>query len=269
LTPPDGAPAAPGTLVSQERDGRIRIVSLQRPEALNAISGALADELAAVLREVAEDDSVWAVVLTGAGERAFCVGADLKERAGFTLADYHRNRGQIRRMFAALRALPQPTIAAIYGFALGGGFELALSCDVVVAAEGATMGLTEARVGLLPGGGGTQLLPRLVGPAKAKELIFTGARLDAAEAAALGLVNKVVAAEQLRTAALAVANDICLSSPVAARAAKRAVDGALGQSLERGLELEHAAWAVVVASEDRSEGIAAFNEKRDPRWSNR
>jgi enoyl-CoA hydratase/carnithine racemase len=269
LTTAGGASAAPSRLVSLERDGRIGIVTLERPDALNAISGALADELAGVLRELADDDSVWVVVITGAGERAFCVGADLKERAGFSLADLHRNRVQIRRVFAALRAVPQPTIAAIFGYALGGGFELALSCDLVVAAEGTRLGLTEARVGLLPAGGGTQLLPRLVGPAKAKELIFTAARLDAAEAAALGLVSKVVAPGELRAATLSLASDICRSSPVAVRAAKRAVDGALGLPLGDGLALEHSAWAVVIASADRAEGIAAFNEKRDPRWSNR
>ncbi|MEA2476331.1 MAG: hypothetical protein QOC87_530, partial [Actinomycetota bacterium] len=161
-------------LVSIERDGHVATVRLNRPEALNAISGALAEELATVAREVASDNDIWVVILAAAGEKAFCVGADLKERASFSLEDYHANRKQVRGLFEALRSIPQPTIAAVFGFALGGGCELALSCDLVVAAQQTQLGLPEARVGLLPAGGGTQLLTRKLGPARAKELIFTG-----------------------------------------------------------------------------------------------
>jgi enoyl-CoA hydratase/carnithine racemase len=267
LTAPQDAPRS-GDLVSLERDGRVAIVTLQRPEVLNAISGALAEELASVLRSLAEDDGAWVVVLTGAPGRAFCVGADLKERAAFSLEDFHRNRVQMRAMFAALRSLPQPAIASIFGYALGGGLELALSCDLVVASEDTELGLTEARVGLLPAGGGTQLLPRLVGTARAKELIFTGARLDARSALELGLVTRIASPAERDEMAMALARDVCRSSPVAVRAAKRALDGALGLSLEEGLALEHAAWSIVIASADRAEGITAFNERRDPRWSN-
>ncbi|MEA2487336.1 MAG: hypothetical protein QOF16_990, partial [Actinomycetota bacterium] len=147
-------------LVSIERDGHVATVRLNRPEALNAISGALAEELATVAREVASDNDIWVVILAAAGEKAFCVGADLKERASFSLEDYYANRKQVRGLFEALRAIPQPTIAAVFGFALGGGLELALSCDLIVAAEQTQLGLPEARVGLLPAGGGTQLLTR-------------------------------------------------------------------------------------------------------------
>jgi enoyl-CoA hydratase/carnithine racemase len=257
------------SLVSVERSEHVATVTLQRPAVLNAISGRVADELSSALISLSTDESVWVVVLTGAGDRAFCVGADLKERAAFSPVDFRRNRVQIRRMFAALRGVPQPTVASVFGFALGGGFELALSCDVSVASEDAELGLTEARVGLLPGGGGTQLLARAVGPAKAKELIFTAARLPARAAAELGLVNRVVARSELHAATDALARSICSSSPVAVRAAKRVVDASGGLALVNGLDLEHAAWSLVIASDDRAEGIASFNDKRAPRWTNR
>jgi enoyl-CoA hydratase/carnithine racemase len=256
-------------LVSVAKQDRIGVLQIVRPEVLNAISGRTADELTAALGELSADPDVWVVVLTGAGDRAFCVGADLKERASFSLADYHANRRQIRRMFRALRGMRRPTIASIFGFALGGGFELALSCDLVVAAEGTKLGLTEARVGLIPAGGGTQLLARAVGTARAKELVFTGRRLDATEAASLGLVAEVVPRALLHDATMALAADICSSSPVAVSAAKGAIDAAWGCNLDEGLEIEHGAWSVVIASEDRAEGIAAFNDKREPSWGDR
>ena len=147
-----------GSFISLRRQGRIRMVTLERPEARNAISTEVARELTDVCSAVADDEDAWVVVLTAAGDKAFCVGADLKERASFSLDDYHANRGPMKAMFEAVRAIPQPSIASIFGYALGGGFELALSCDLIVAAEGTQVGLPEARVGLLPAGGGTQLL---------------------------------------------------------------------------------------------------------------
>ncbi len=258
-----------GQFVSLRTEGRIGIVTLERPEALNAISGTMAEEMTAAFTEVAQRDDLWVLIVGASGDRAFCVGADLKERAGFSIEDFFRNREQIRGLFGALRRIPQPVIASVFGFALGGGFELALSCDLIVAAEDATFGLPEATVGLVPAGGGTQLLTRKAGPARAKELIFTGRRISAEEAAAIGLVARLVSRDQLEKETLALAQDICRSSPTAVREAKRAVDGALGAALEYGLELEDAAWRKVVASEDRIEGIAAFNEKRDPQWRNR
>ena len=245
------------------------MITLDRPDALNAISGAMADELTALLRQIAADNDVWVVVLGGAGEKAFCVGADLKERAGFSVEDFHVNRKQIRGMFEAVRTMPQPTIAAIFGFALGGGCELALSCDLVIAARDTKLGLPETRVGLLPAGGGTQLLTRKVGTSRAKELIFRGTQIDADHAQQLGLVADVVDREQLDAYALEAAIDLCRSSPIALREAKRAIDAALGMPLDEGLDIEHDAWSVVIESEDRSEGIAAFTEKRAPQWKNR
>lgn len=256
-------------LVEITEEGRIATLTLNRPEALNAISGALADDIAAGLKRVGSDPSIWALIITGAGEKAFCVGADLKERASFSLDDFYDNRKQIRGMFNALRTLPQPTIAAVFGFALGGGFELALSCDLVVAAQGTKMGLPEARVGLLPAGGGTQLLTRKVGVSRAKDLIFRGRQIDAIHAQELGLVAEVAPPDELQAHAKAVALDVCRSSPIAVREAKRAIDASIGIPLDEGIEIEHDAWTRVIVSEDRSEGIAAFIEKRDPDWNNR
>ena len=257
------------TDVRYERSGRVGVITLERPHALNAISGGLAQELAATTERAARDDGAWVVVLRAAGDKAFCVGADLKERASFTTDDYFENRKDMRAMFAALRALPQPSIAAVFGFALGGGFEIALSCDLIVAAEGTQLGLPEARVGLLPAGGGTQLLSRRIGLSRAKEIIFTARRVTAEEAVELGAVTKVVAREELDAQALALADEICKASPVATRAAKRALDASTGLPVEDGMEAEDDAWKTVIGSEDRAEGIAAFNEKRSPAWRNR
>ena len=256
------------SLIALERSGHVAVVSLNRPDALNAISSALADELSSVCADVSEDRDVWAVLVRGEGSKAFCVGADLKERASFSLEDFYDNRARMMAMFRALRSLPQPSVAAVFGFALGGGFEIALSCDLIVAAEGAQLGLPETRVGLLPAGGGTQLLPRRIGVTRAKDMIFRARRIDASEAHAMGLVAEVTTRDALDDTALAVANEICRSSPVAVRAAKRSLDAATGLPLDSGIDHENEAWKGVIVSNDRAEGIAAFNEKRDPDWSN-
>ncbi|CAN5742837.1 enoyl-CoA hydratase-related protein [soil metagenome] len=255
--------------VDVRRDGRVAIVSLDCPRAHNALSGATADELAGAFREVASDDEAWVVLLRANGDKAFCVGADLKERGSFTLEDFHTNRKQIRGMFEALRSVSQPVVVAPFGFALGGGMELVLSADIVVAAAGTVLGLPEVRVGLLPAGGGTQLLVRKVGLARAKDLIFRGRRFTAEEGLAMGLITRVVPTDELDATALDVARDVCKSSPVAVRQAKKAMDATFGLAIEDGIELENDAWRVVVASDDRAEGVAAFNEKRDPDWKNR
>jgi enoyl-CoA hydratase/carnithine racemase len=255
--------------VSLSTDGPVATVRIERPDALNAISGSVADELKSAFYEVGSRPDIWVMVLTGAGDKAFCVGADLKERGSFTLDDFHSNRRQIRGMFQQLRAVPQPTIASVFGFALGGGFELALSCDLIVAAARTQLGLPEARVGLIPAGGGTQLLTRKVGEARAKDLIFRGRRVTAEEAHAAGLVAEVVDREELAGRTLDIARDICRSAPVAVREAKRAIEAALGSSMDDGIEVEHQAWERVIVTEDRAEGINAFNDKRDPEWANR
>ena len=256
------------SLVSLEVEDDIGVVTLERPEALNAISSGVAESLREVLREVGSRPDILVAVLTGAGD-SFCVGADLKERAGFEIDDWHSNRRQISGMFQALRELPQPSIAAVFGWVLGGGFELALSCDLMVAAEGCRMGLPEAGVGLLPAGGGTLLLTRMVGVRRAKEIVYTRRFLEASEAQDMGLATRIAPATELRTAALELAAEICGSSPVVVREAKRLIEASGSEPLARALELENEAWARVIVTEDRAEGIAAFNDKRSPRWRNR
>ena len=257
------------TKVDRGADGRVAVVRLSRPESLNAISGQVAEELAQAFREVAADSEVWVVVLGAEGDRAFCVGADLKERNQLDDEGWMSNRTRIRELFDSLRAVPQPTIASVFGFALGGGFELALNCDLIVAADDAVFGLPETTVGIVPGGGGTQQLARKAGPARAKELVFTGRRISAEEARDMGLVARVVPRPELEDATMVLAADICRASPLAVRFAKQAVDAALDTPLTIGLEVEDSAWRQAVASEDRREGIAAFNEKRDPEWKGR
>lgn len=257
------------SFVEVSTEAHVTTVRMTRPDALNAVSGAMAEELAETFREVSDDSDTWVMVLAAAGDKAFCVGADLKERADFDLGDFHRNRQQIRSLFATLRGVTQPTVAAVFGYALGGGFELALSCDFIVAAEGSEFGLPEASVGLLPAGGGTQLLARRLGPTRAKEMIFLADRVSADEAIEIGLLTDIVPREDLDENAHRLARQICRNSPVAVRAAKRAIDLGLGRPVEEGIEVEHESWKVVIESDDRSEGIAAFNEKREPEWKNR
>jgi enoyl-CoA hydratase/carnithine racemase len=252
-------------ITSRPADG-IAEITLNRPEAMNSISSAMASELAQACAELAAAPEVRVVVFGAAGERAFCAGADLKERAGMTDADIMRQRPAIRAVFGAVLALPQPVIAAVHGFALGGGCELALSCDLVVADETAVFGLPEVTVGLVPGGGGTQLGLRRLGPGRAADLVLTGRKVGIDEAERLGLVDRRVPAGQDGPAALELAGQIAANSPVAVRAAKRAIRHGWGVSLEAGLDIEDAAWRTAALSADRREGIAAFVEKRKPAW---
>jgi enoyl-CoA hydratase/carnithine racemase len=253
-------------LVRVEMQGRVATVTLDRAEALNAISTELALDLAAAVEPLAVDPGVGAVVLTGAGERAFCVGADLKQRAGFDDQDWFVQREAFRRGFAAVRRCPLPTVAAVSGFALGGGTELAISCDLVVAGENATFGLPEVRLGLVPAGGGTQLLVRRVGRSAARDLVLTGRRVGAAEALELGLADRVVPGGEVRAAATALAAELAGNAPTAVRMAKWALEVGADLPLEAAMEVEDQAWRRAVLSDDRREGIAAWVEKRDPRW---
>jgi enoyl-CoA hydratase/carnithine racemase len=257
------------SLVDISLTGHVATVLLNRPEALNAISGEMADEVGGAFLQAAAQPDTWAIVLEAAGEKAFCVGADLKERNQLDDRGWHRNRIFMKGMFEAIRAVPQPTIASVFGYALGGGCELALSCDLIVAADDAVFGLPEVRVGIVPGGGGTQLLARRVGVARAKEMIFTGRRITAEIAHEWGMVTTVASRHALATATAELAREVCRSSPVGVREAKVAIDRGLEVPLQQGLELEELAWRRAVASEDRTEGIAAFNDKRDPDWQGR
>ena len=255
-------------IISRPADG-IAEITLNRPEAMNSISSAMAAELTRACAELVAAPEVRVVVFGAAGERAFCAGADLKERAGMTDADIMRQRPVIRAVFGALLALPQPAIAAVHGFALGGGCELALSCDLVVADETATFGLPEVTVGLVPGGGGTQLALRRLGPGRAADLVLTGRKVGVEEAMRIGLVDRRVPAGQDGQGALELAGQIAANSPVAVRAAKRAIRHGWGVSLEAGLDIEDAAWRTAALSADRREGVAAFVEKRKPAWPGR
>jgi enoyl-CoA hydratase/carnithine racemase len=253
-------------LVRVEVAGRVATVTLDRPEALNAISTELALDLAAALEPLAVDPGVGAVVLTGAGDRAFCVGADLKQRAGFDDQGWFVQREAFRRGFAAVRRCPLPTVAAVSGYALGGGTELAISCDLVVAATDATFGLPEVRLGLVPAGGGTQLLVRRVGRSAARDLVLTGRRVGAAEALELGLADRVVPGGEVLAAAAALADELAGNAPTAVRMAKWALEVGADLPLEAAMEVEDQAWRRAVLSNDRREGIAAWVEKRDPHW---
>src|SRR4051794_19717606 len=246
-------------------DGVVHVV-LDRPEALNAISTALAAELAAAFTDLGADESLRAVVLASSSAKAFCVGADLKERAGFSDAQLRAQRVVYRRMAAALLAVPVPVVAAVAGHALGGGLELALLSDLIVADATAVVGLPEVSVGVIPGLGGTQLLPRRVGVARAAELVYTARRLDADEARELGVVDRVVPAGEARTTATDIAAAIARNSPVAVRNAKRAIRLGAGVDLAAALEIEDSAWRATAFSADRVEGVRAFGEKRAPRW---
>lgn len=246
-----------------ERRGAAVWLRLARPDAANALSRALVAELQRVVANLANDASVRAVIVTGKG-KAFSAGADLKERRGFTLDETRAFLDQLGDLLSALAALPCPVIAAINGAAFGGGLELALACDFRIAAEPAAMGLVETRLGIIPGAGGTQRLARLIGAARAKELIVTGRRFDAATARGWGIVSEVVPPAELEAAAQRLADEIAGAAPLAVAQAKAAIDAGAPLSLADGLLLERRAYEVVLTSADRDEGLAAFAEKRAP-----
>jgi enoyl-CoA hydratase/carnithine racemase len=259
-------------LVLVERRERAAFVTLNRPDAANALSTALVSGLEAVLSELAalvkKGDDLRAVVLTGAG-KTFSAGADLKERRTMTLEQTWGFLDELNRLMNAVAAFPRPVIAAINGAAFGGGLELALACDIRIAADSAELGLTEVRVGIIPGAGGTQRLARIASVAAAKELILTGRRVSAQRAHALGIVSEVVPAANLAAAAAKLADEIAAAGPLAVAAAKRAIDGGSALPLADGLALEAACYEEVLASDDRNEGLAAFAEKRPPVFKGR
>lgn len=249
-----------------ERRGAAALVTLNRPHARNAVSRAMASQLVEALEELDADPRVRAVVITGAGNKAFCAGADLKERATMNDADVRHFLATLGAALTKVESMPKPVIAAINGFALGGGLEFALACDLRLASETATMGLTEVRLAIIPGGGGTQRLPRVVGIAKAKELIYTGRRVPSAEAERIGLVNEVCAPDALVDRALAIADEIALGGPLAVAQAKFAIHHGMQTDLQTGLAIERKAYETLIPTTDRVEALAAFREKRPPRF---
>ena len=256
-------------LVDLTREGPVAVLTLNRAERMNALSLPTLEQLAGHLETLRDDSSVRVVILTGAGEKAFCAGADLKERLSMTEVETRRFVRTIRDTFTKVEQFPRPTIAMINGLALGGGLELALSCDLRVMSQTAVVGLTECRLAIIPGAGGTQRLPRLIGKGRAKELIFTGRRVAAAEALSLGICERVAAPEALREACLALAGEICQSAPLALVQAKFAMDRGTEVDLATGLEIEGKAYEVLLPTADRREALLAFQEKRPPRFEGR
>jgi len=251
-------------LVLEDRSGQTSILTLNRPEVMNCFNFALLRELREKLEVFQWDPEVRVIIITGAGGKAFCAGADLKERATMPEEQVRQFIFTLRGVFAFLELMNKPVIGAVNGIALGGGTELALACDIRIASESATMGLTETRLAIIPGGGGTQRLPRIVGRGKAKELIFTGRRVDAKEALEIGLVNKVAPAGKLIDECLEMAAMICEAGPIAITQAKYAVNYGCEVDLHSGLAIESNAYWVTIPTEDRMEGLTAFREKRKP-----
>jgi len=256
--------AEPNVLV--ERDGSVAVVRLNRPKQLNALSGAVMGALVSALQELDEDAEIRAIVVAG-DERAFAAGADIEELAAATAISLYESR----RIAAwdSIRALRTPLVAAVSGYCLGGGCELAMLCDLIVASDSALFGQPEINLGVLPGAGGTQRLARAVGKAVAMDMILTGRTISAREALGFGLVARVVAREAWLDEAKRAAHEIAAKGPIAVRLAKEAIDTAFETPLSAGVELERKAFSLVRASEDAGEGLNAFLEKRPPDFRGR
>ena len=254
-----GTNTAPGAPARLEVADGVGVIRLDRPK-MNALDAELQRRVGALAAECAERDDVAAVVLTG-GPRVFAAGADIKEMAEVGYAEMARHSGVLQAAFTAVARIPKPVVAAVNGYALGGGCELALCADLRIAAADATFGQPEIKLGIIPGAGGTQRLARLVGPSRAKELIFTGRFVGAAEALAIGLVDRVVSAEDVLPTALAWAQQFVGGPALALRAAKECVDRGLEVDLESGLELERVQFAALFATEDQTTGMRSFVEQ--------
>jgi len=255
------------TLLVERVEPAVLRVTLNRPQAANALNTEMGRELLTLWGELADARDVRCVVLTGAGERAFCAGADLKERQGMSDADWQAQHVIFERHYWALLDVPMPVIAAVNGHAYAGGLEMLLACDFAYAVPGARFALTETTLGIMPGAGGTQLLPRAVGERRAKEIILTGRPFSAEEALQWGLVNRLVAPEALMETALATASQIAANAPLAVRQAKKSIHSGLQIDLRNAFLFEIEAYNRLVPTADRREGIAAFNEKRKPRFT--
>jgi len=250
-------------LFKEEKNGIVTL-TLNRTEVMNSFNFALLLALKEEIEDLQFSTDVRVIIITGAGEKAFCSGADLKERITLTPIQVKKYIFTIRNLFTSIEQLNKPVIAGINGVALGGGTELALASDIRIASTNASMGLTEARLAIIPGGGGTQRLPRLVGKGKAKELIFTGQRVGAEEALKIGLVNKICEPEALMDECNKMASMICETGPIAIEQAKYAINYGLETDLHTALAIESNAYWICIPTEDRLEGLAAFREKRKP-----
>jgi enoyl-CoA hydratase len=255
-------------LKTENRDG-ILVVTVDRPKVLNALNAQTVDELRRVFDDVREDDSVRCVILTGGGEKAFVAGADIGELARMTPITGKTTAERGQRVFLSIERCPKPVIAAINGFALGGGCELALACHIRIASEKAQIGLPEVTLGIIPGYGGTQRMARLLGKGKALELILTADRIDAFEAERIGLVNKVVPADQLMATAETLGRKIMTRGPLAVRAAIEAVMSGSEMPFEEGQFLEATLFGLLASTDDMKEGMSAFLEKRTAEFKNK
>lgn len=240
----------------------LAVVTINRPEVFNCFNYETLLELEAAVEDIHTNREVRAVIFTGAGEKAFCAGADLKERKTLTDEQVKRNLYKIGEVFTKIDTLPQPTIAAINGYAFGGGMELALSCDFRLIAEGTSVGLTETGLGIIPGAGGTQRLPRIIGEAKALELILTARKVTSQQALEYGLVSNVV--HDVMEAAAGLAEEMLQNGPIALQQAKFAIKQGMNADLQTGLHIERKAYEVTIPTEDRVEALTAFGEKRKP-----
>ena len=250
-----------------ERRDRIAILTVNRPEVLNALDPPTWEEIGAAVRDVERDPDIRVLIVTGAGEKAFVAGSDIRSLRERSMWDVLRYSSQ--DVLTELENMPKPVIAAVNGYALGGGCELAMACDIRIAADTARFGQPEVNLGIIPGAGGTQRLARLVGLGKAKELIFNGDIIDAYEAERIGLVNKVVPRDQLMDAAFQMAEKILAKGPLAVAMAKRVIQGGSNVDLPSGLAMEKLGQTILFATEDRREGMDAFLEKRKARFQGR
>ena len=249
-----------------EKEEGIATITINRPKALNALNKQAVQEISSRLDEAEEDEAVKVIVITGAGDKGFCVGLDLKSVRGISAVDGMNLSLLGQKLTKKIEELRKPVIAAINGYALGGGLEMAMSCDLRIASENARMGQTELNVGLIPGWGGTQRLPRLVGRAMAKELIFTGKMIDARTARQLGLLNEVVPPDELKLAVKKFAAELITKPPVGLQLAKQLINSSIETDLTKGLIQEAQAFGVLASTEDFDEGVAAFIEKRKPKF---
>jgi enoyl-CoA hydratase len=253
------------TLEYRVRGEHVAVITMTRPASLNAVNTRMGEEVTELFEELAlRPGEVRCLVLTGAGERAFCAGGDLKQRDGMTHQAWMSQHGLFERMMRALIGCPLPLIGAVNGVAFGGGCEIAGCCDFLYAATTATFALPEVKLGIMPGGGGTQTLPRAMGERRAKELLLTGRSFTAQQALRWGLVNHVVPAQELMKAALETAMEIAANAPISTRQIKQSVSRGMRMSMADGLAFEIEAYNRMVPTEDRVEGVKAFNEKRKP-----
>ncbi|MGH7411619.1 MAG: enoyl-CoA hydratase/isomerase family protein [Candidatus Methylomirabilis sp.] len=247
-------------------EGGIATITLNRPKALNALNFAMVDELKQAVHQVRDDPTVRVVVITGAGDKAFAAGADITEFKGMSPVDAWMFTQQLQRLYLEIEQMPKPVIAAVNGYALGGGCELLLACDIVYASERAKIGQPEINLGIIPGAGGTQRLSRIIGKQRAKELVLTGDMIGAEEAWNLGLLNKVIAHDQLMTEVKKLADKLGAKGAVALKAAKEAVEEGYDIGLERAVANEGKLFGLCFGTEDKVEGVNAFLEKRPPNF---